>query len=996
MLNYYRNVAFSTKLMLLAMTTSIIAICIVSAVAYYVNSMSAFEDFYSGLKVVAKVVANRSAAAIDFEDQQLAEENLQVLSIKDAIYLGCMYKENRGYFASHAIGDQGAQCPPLLGLSETVSDNSVTIIEPIVFEKKLGTLVVFAHLDALHEENRALLKALILTGLLAAIAALFLASYLKKIVMHPINALKATIAKVHEQLDYSLRARKINRDELGDLTDDFNQMLEKIQFDTEALIFSENNKLQGHVGSLLDITDLKQAQHQLEKIALYDTLTNVANRALFKNRLKKSIHHSKRHNLNIGLIFLDIDNFKRINDTMGHEAGDQLLKVVADRIKSCVREVDTVGRLGGDEFVVLVDSVNSRKITDNIASQLVERIREPIRIYQHNIVVTTSLGITLAPEDDTTVSGLMKNADMAMYRAKSSGKDTFQYYCRDMDLAMLHKMNIEKELRAALEAQELMIVYQQQYDLEKDRVSGYESLLRWQSPTRGLVSPAEFIPIAEETGLIHRVGDWNIETVCRDTVVLIREGKLPVDGRISINLSVKQFRHADFLKRFIKIAKSTGVNFKNIELEITETLLMEEFTHAVQLLDHLKSLGVSIAVDDFGTGYSSLSYLKRLPIDYIKVDKSFIDGIPNDNYDVEITSAIIAMSHKLGLSVIAEGVETVDQLKFLKNNQCDHVQGFYFGKGEALEGYDLIGDIHGCADSLEALLRVMGYREQNGRYCHPDRQVIFLGDYIDRGPKQEKTIEIVRSMVESGQAKAIMGNHEFNAIAFHTPDPDESAGHLRRRSERTIKQHQAFLDEYEGRPKAWKEVIEWFRQLPLWLDLGGLRAVHACWDPASIACLQPQVEPEKPLCHSLLQAACCESSQEYQAIEILLKGKELALPAGHYYYDKEGTRRHRIRVRWWDVDVTSYRDAYMGPEEARLGIPDDEVEGDYLLEYGDESPPLFFGHYWLSGRPQPLAANIACLDYSIAKPGGALVAYRWGGEQRLIREHFVRVERVEL
>lgn len=782
MLSYFKNTALSTKLMVLAMSTSIIAICIVSAVVYQINSISGFNQLYDDLKVVSKVVANRSVAAIDFEDAVLAKQNLRVLEIKGSIYLGCMYAESGAVFASHSMGKADAQCPPFSNVSEVIDDKGIVIVEPILFDERLGTLVVFASMDVLHEKNQTLLKTLVVTSLLAGVAAFLLAHYLGYIVIHPIHTLRETIKEVHQSDDYSIRAVRASKDELGDLTDDFNRMLEKIEFDNDALMvsekrfkslsesspvgifltdskgqivyaneqwrrisglekgqdigrwlggarqeesikvqevwrqaveraenfnmdfsfnrsdgqavavvcraramYTEQRQLQGYIGSLLDISDLKKAQKQLEKLALYDPLTNVANRVLFKNSLSKAIFFSKRHKTNIGLIFLDIDNFKRINDTMGHEAGDQLLRVIAERIKSCVRGVDTVARLGGDEFVVLVDDVKDQEITDHIATQLICRIREPINIYHHELVVTTSVGVTLAPSDGDTVSRLMRNADLAMYRAKATGKDMFQYYSKDMNLAMLHKLNLEKELRKALERDEFLLVYQQQYDLDKDRVSGFESLLRWRSPVRGMVSPAEIIPIAEETGLIHAVGEWIIKTACSDAVNLVAEGILPSDGRVAINLSVKQFRNGDFFEKFVEIAETTDVNLHNIELEVTETILMEEYDHVIQKLNKLKQLGVSIAVDDFGTGYSSLSYLKQLPIDYIKVDKSFIDGIPYDTYDVEITSAIIAMSHKLGLSVIAEGVETPEQLQFLKENQCDHVQGFYFGKGETIE-----------------------------------------------------------------------------------------------------------------------------------------------------------------------------------------------------------------------------------------------------------------------------------------------------------------------
>jgi hypothetical protein len=304
--------------------------------------------------------------------------------------------------------------------------------------------------------------------------------------------------------------------------------------------------------------------------------------------------------------------------------------------------------------------------------------------------------------------------------------------------------------------------------------------------------------------------------------------------------------------------------------------------------------------------------------------------------------------------------------------------------------YDIIGDVHGCSKTLEILLLKLGYRrDADGIYKQPNRTVIFLGDFIDRGPYQREVIAIVRPMIESGAAKAVMGNHEYNAIAYATTD-ENLGDYLRAHTEKNVRQHRAFLDAYDGDPTTYVDVIEWFKTLPLWLDLGDIRIIHACWDKDLIRKIGSPV-----LTDELLHASCNKSHWQYKAIETILKGKEIPLPDGHVFHDKDGNPRHDIRVRWWDQSAGTYLQAYMGPESARTQIPDDEIAGDHLIEYSHALPPVFLGHYWLEGTPKLLASNIACTDYSVAKPGGKLVAYRWDGERSLENDKFVAVARAE-
>ena len=309
--------------------------------------------------------------------------------------------------------------------------------------------------------------------------------------------------------------------------------------------------------------------------------------------------------------------------------------------------------------------------------------------------------------------------------------------------------------------------------------------------------------------------------------------------------------------------------------------------------------------------------------------------------------------------------------------------------------YDIIGDIHGHAESLKNLLNELGYRLTGGVYRHKNRKIIFLGDFIDRGSYQREVIEIVRPMIERGTALAVMGNHEFNAIAYATPKLN--GGYLRgHKGGKNRKQHAAFLDAYpEGSPE-YIDQITWFKTLPLWLDLGGIRVIHACWDQLAIERIKQSQSGSNLLLDETLTKACEKGSWQYEAIETILKGKEISLPKGINFRDKEGNERHHIRVRWWDQLARTYREAFMGPKSARTHIPNDPIKGYHLVEYSHESPPVFLGHYWLEGEPERLATNIACLDYSVAKPGGSLVAYRWDGETTLTQDKFVAVKRQEV
>lgn len=432
-----------------------------------------------------------------------------------------------------------------------------------------------------------------------------------------------------------------------------------------------------------DVTDIKLSQRRMERMAFYDTLTDLANRRLFQDRLAQAIDHCSRSETTAALLYLDLDQFKRVNDTLGHEAGDNLLRQVANRLTECVRTEDTVGRPGGDEFTILLFEVASPSDAGYVAEKILERLREPINISGHNLVVTTSIGITVMPTDGRDANILMKNADLAMYRAKERGRNNYQFFREEMNTNAIKRLRIENELRQALEQEEFVLYYQPKVDIALQRMIGVESLIRWNHPENGLLPPGEFIDVAEETGAIVEIGNWIIREACRAARKLCEAGG--EDFSTAINISPRQFRDPNLVNYIRKCLRESKLDPKNLEVEITETMLMHDVEAASETVQRLHDLGVSLAIDDFGTGYSSLNYLKKFPIQTVKVDRSFVMDIPTSPDDMAITAAVIAMAHRLNMQVVAEGVETRAQLKFLHENDCEYAQGYLFSKPEPLD-----------------------------------------------------------------------------------------------------------------------------------------------------------------------------------------------------------------------------------------------------------------------------------------------------------------------
>jgi diguanylate cyclase (GGDEF)-like protein len=427
-----------------------------------------------------------------------------------------------------------------------------------------------------------------------------------------------------------------------------------------------------------DVTERLNTERTIHYMAHHDALTGLPNRRLMQDRLNQAIMSARRKQRHVAVLFLDLDRFKVVNDTLGHDTGDFILKDVARRLASCVREGDTVSREGGDEFVMILPDLERPEHARVVADKILKELVRPVEIGGHEIHVTPSIGISHYPNDATDVHQLLKHADNAMYQAKDAGRNTIRFFTNDLNFLLSKRLEIESRLRKAIENEEFFLRYQPQVELATGRISGMEALIRWNDPQKGEIFPKDFIFVAEELGLIVPIGEWVFRTACRQLRQWEQDGLPPVT--IAINISPRQFMSRKLVSTLLAIVREIGANPRHIELEITETMIMRNVEQSIETLTQLRSAGMQVAIDDFGVGYSSLGQLKRLPATSMKIDRSFIMNVPEDASSGSITEAIIAMSKRLKLRCIAEGVETRAQLDFLRANHCDSFQGYLFSR----------------------------------------------------------------------------------------------------------------------------------------------------------------------------------------------------------------------------------------------------------------------------------------------------------------------------
>ena len=520
------------------------------------------------------------------------------------------------------------------------------------------------------------------------------------LLMHPDGAILAANDEACRMLDYSEgELRKLGRDRIFDTTDTRVKSLmdelsrngsargefrmrrkdgSQVPVELSAAMFNDRAGRPCTSMIIRDITERRRAEEHIEYLAYHDELTGIPNRAHFQREFEHAVSVSQRYGLSCALMLVDLDRFKIINDTIGHQAGDLLLKQMAARLRACLRDSDIICRLGGDEFVILMQDAANMQAVTAVADKILEVASRPLVIDDQEFLVTASIGISNYPQDGTDLQTLLKSSDLAMYRAKEAGKNGYRYFSPEMNLHSRQRMEIESALRGALDRQEFAVYYQPKVRLSSRTVAGMEALLSWRHPERGLLSPGDFIAIAEETGLIVPIGDWVMEEACRQGQAIREAGHRNL--RVAVNLSARQLFDDELARRVADILDHTGFPAQNLELEITESMVMQDAEQAVRLLTALHGTGVRIAIDDFGTGYSSLAYLKRFPIDCVKIDRSFIRDLPGNRDDVSITRSIIAMAHNMKLEVVAEGVETAQQAEFLHAHGCDEIQGYLFSE----------------------------------------------------------------------------------------------------------------------------------------------------------------------------------------------------------------------------------------------------------------------------------------------------------------------------
>ena len=528
--------------------------------------------------------------------------------------------------------------------------------------------------------------------------------------------------------------------------------------DSVAGLHDRGGRATGVVVVFRDVSAIREASLRMAHSAQHDYLTGLPNRMLLNDRISQAIVLARRHGKQAALLFLDVDGFKHINDSLGHSIGDRLLQSIATRLVDCARASDTVSRQGGDEFVVLLSEMEQPEDAAIAATRILKAVSAAHRIDEHELHVTTSIGVSVYPDDGLDAETLIKNADTAMYQAKENGRQSYQFFTPGMNARAVKRQSIEQDLRRALQRNELTLHYQPKIDFKTGAISGAEALLRWTHPTRGAVSPAEFIPVAEDCGLILPIGRWVLRKACEQARAWADAG-LNV-GSMAVNVSAREFRNEGFLAGLFAILDDTGLDPRSLELELTESVLMRQAEPAAAILRHLRDRGVQVAIDDFGTGYSSLSYLRKFPVDALKIDQSFVNQISSGGGDTTIVTAVISMARSLGLRVVAEGVETVEQLAFLQGQNCDEAQGYYFSRPVPAEQFatlltrGLPASLRGACRGLLAVVPepagdltrtvklVEGLRDSNDEL----KRLVASGERLlhDCGAKNDELVELGR------------------------------------------------------------------------------------------------------------------------------------------------------------------------------------------------------------------------------------------------------------
>ncbi len=700
-MKFFSGISIRHKVTLLIVAISSVSLLLASIAFIATDRLNTRNLIGSNLHTMADIIAANSSAALLFGDTRAAEENLGFLEAQEHIEVAALFGIDGEMFASYLKPGFSADLPGLEHKNTDLlfRDNFVELYRNITHEgETIGVAYIRSDMKAL-QDRLAWFMAIVCTVLLASLTVtLTMSTQMQHIITDPLLRLSAIARQISAEKNYSLRVIGEGNDELGHLIIDFNRMLDEIQL--------RDNKLKYHRMQLeervaMRTKELEESNSQLalskksaetiakrmEYHAHHDDLTGLPNRTLLNDRINSELAHARRQQSMMGLLFLDLDRFKIINDSLGHAVGDQLLRVISRRLKNCVREEDTVARLGGDEFLILLPRISSSSDAGRVGRKIIDTLVEPISCNGNELSITTSIGISIYPFDSTDGDTLIKNADISMYRAKELGRNKIVYYTAEMNAGSRKKLALETNLRKAVDKGELMLHYQPKINTADNTVVGVEALLRWNHPTMGAISPAEFIPVAEDSGLIIPIGKWVIETAFKQLRQWHDAGHDQLT--MAVNISSAQMSRSGLVKIISDALSDAGIEPGKVELEVTENVAMQDINSAITTLEKLKNTGINIAMDDFGTGYSSLGYLHKLPIDIVKIDQSFVRDIPDSKEGILIAQAIIAMAQSLNLSLVVEGIENVKQLNYFKQQGCDVMQGFLFSK--PVEADEILG-----------------------------------------------------------------------------------------------------------------------------------------------------------------------------------------------------------------------------------------------------------------------------------------------------------------